>query len=210
MPYKVTFTLQAAAPDYTGAVSFDVGSKPTYEMTLWPYRSLPRLGFVWFIGGTAALSAVPLLAVLGSPVLWGLMPFVLLALAAIWWALQRNYHDGEILETMAIWPDRMTLVRTGPGRARVEWSANPYWVTTALHVTGGRVPNYVTLRGGDREVELGAFLSEEERIALRIEIDEALRSLRWVDTLGTLRSDTQCKLPADTDASGQIDHKSNM
>ena len=25
------------------------------RLHLWPYRSLPRRGFVWFIGGTAAL-----------------------------------------------------------------------------------------------------------------------------------------------------------
>ena len=31
------------------------------RLHLWPYRSLPRRGMVWFIGATAALIAVPLL-----------------------------------------------------------------------------------------------------------------------------------------------------
>ena len=60
------------------------------RLHLWPYRSLPRRGFVWFIGGTAALLLLPLIAVLGSPVLWGLLPFLLGAVGAIWWALNRS------------------------------------------------------------------------------------------------------------------------
>jgi uncharacterized membrane protein len=35
-----------------------------------------------------------------------------------------------------------------------------------MHPKGGPVPNYVTLSGNGREVEIGAFLSEEERKAL--------------------------------------------
>ena len=49
----------------------------------------------------------------------------------------------------------------------------PTWVTPHLHVTGGPVPNYLTLRGGPREVEIGAFLSEPERLALRDELQRA-------------------------------------
>ena len=47
-----------------------------------------------------------------------------------------------------------------------------------LHPTAGPVPNYLTLQGGPREVELGAFLSEEERLALRDEVQAALVRLR--------------------------------
>jgi uncharacterized membrane protein len=39
-------------------------------------------------------------------------------------------------------------------------------VRVELHATGGPVPSYLTLRGADRPVELGRFLSEEERVAL--------------------------------------------
>jgi len=38
-----------------------------------------------------------------------------------------------------------------------------------------RIPRYLTLRGGGRTIELGAFLTAEEREALAAEIDAALR-----------------------------------
>lgn len=192
MPYESTFVAQTTAPDHTGAVSAGGRDLPIYHLALWRHQSLPRTGFVWFIALTAALLAIPLFAVLGSPVMWGLMPFMLLALAAIWWALQRSYRDGAVSEDLSIWHDHMSLVRHGPRKARAEWSANPYWVTTALHATAGPVPNYLTLRGGDREVELGAFLSEPERLALRDDLDAALRDVRWMEPSANLNAETQC------------------
>ena len=43
-----------------------------------------------------------------------------------------------------------------------------------MHKTGGPVPNYVTLSGKGREVEIGAFLSEDERVSLFGELEDAL------------------------------------
>ena len=148
------------------------------RLHLWPYRSLPRRGFVWFIGGTCALILVPMLSVLGSPVLWGILPFFLLAIWGMWFALSKSYRDGEIVEDLAFTRDTMRLVRHGPRGRKQEWEANPYWVRVALHPTGGPVPNYLTLKGDGREVELGAFLSEEERITLRDELSTRLNGLR--------------------------------
>lgn len=150
----------------------------TQRLHLWPHRSLPKQGFVWFIGGTAALTLVPLLSVIGSPVLWGLLPFVVLTVAGIWWGLQRSYRDGEILEELVLTPASLTLTRTGPRNTRAEWAANPHWVRVELHASGGPVPNYVTLQGGPREVEIGAFLSEEERISLSNELRTAFAARR--------------------------------
>jgi len=70
---------------------------------------------------------------------------------------------------------RLHLVRHGPHGRRQEWEANPHWVRVETHSTGGPVPDYVTLQGGPREVELGAFLSGEERVTLARELRQALR-----------------------------------
>ncbi len=143
---------------------------PEAELLLWPHRSLTPGGFVAFFTVTLALVAVPLLASLGSAVVWAVLPFFALVLGALWLALKRSWSDRAIVEDLRLWPDRVLLTRDGPRRLHAEWAADPHWVKVCLHETGGPVPNYVTLRGGGREVEIGAFLSEEERRALHREL----------------------------------------
>ncbi len=147
------------------------------ELHLWPFRSLPRRGFVGVIAFTALGLAVPLLAVLGSPILWGLLPFVLGALWLLWWALERSYRDGEVVEVLRLWPDRLVLEQRQRGRAIHRFEANPYWLRPEL-VAGGPVEGYLILTGGPRTVELGAFLTPDERRTLREEILLRLRDLR--------------------------------
>jgi uncharacterized membrane protein len=147
-------------------------------LRLWPHRSLTAQGFVWFIGLTAAMIALPLIGVLGSPTLWGLLPFLVATVAGVWWALRRSARDGQLTEVLSLWPDRVELVRTDPRGERKVWQAEPYWVRVEMHVTGGPVENYLTLKGGGREVEIGAFLSPEERTDLRGELVAALGRVR--------------------------------
>lgn len=135
---------------------------------------------VWFLGGTAVFIAVPLLGLIGSPVLWGLLPFLLATIAAIWWALERSFRDGEIVEDLTLTPDQITLTRHGPRGKRQDWQANPHWVRLTLHATGGPVPQYLTMKGEGREVEIGAFLTEEERRRLCAEITDHLRKAKAV------------------------------
>jgi uncharacterized membrane protein len=148
------------------------------RLHLWPHRSLNQRGFVWFIGATAALIALPLFGIIGSPILWMLLPFLLGAIWAIWFALRKNGRDRDIVEDLRITPERITLVRHGPKGKRQDWEANPYWLRLTLHESGGPVPNYLTLKADGREVELGAFLSEEERVALKDELEARIRSFR--------------------------------
>ncbi|WBL32275.1 DUF2244 domain-containing protein [Sinirhodobacter sp. HNIBRBA609] len=153
----------------------------TVRLRLWPYRSLPRRGFVAFIGVTAGFLAVPLLAVLGSKILWALLPFLLATIWAIWFALSRSYRSGEVLEELTLSAERITLTHRAPRSDPLIWETNAYWVQPTLHPTGGRVPDYLTLRGGPREVEIGAFLTPEERRALFRELLQHLAEHRRSD-----------------------------
>jgi uncharacterized membrane protein len=148
------------------------------HLHLWPHRSLTQRGFVWFVGLTAALIAVPLFGVIGSPVLWALLPFLLTTIWAVWFALRKNGRDRDIIEDLHFSAAAVRLTRHEPKGRRQDWEANPYWLRVTLHPTGGPVPNYLTLKGEGREVELGAFLSEDERIALRRELVAKLATLR--------------------------------
>lgn len=148
---------------------------PKAELHLWPYRSLPKKGFVTFFGVTFAMVAIPLLAVVGSPILWGILPFVALVMGGAWWGLQRSYRDGSTLEELRLWEDRVTLTRHNPRGPRQDWEANPHWVRVHDYVRDGPVEHYLTLQGGPREVEIGAFLSVEERVQLADELADQLR-----------------------------------
>jgi len=155
----------------------DSAAAPRWQLCAWPHRSLAPHGFVTFIGITAALMLVPLLAVLGSPVLWGLLPFVAGTVWLIWHFLQRSTADGTLREDLKLWPDRIELIRTNPRKPAQHWQANPYWVRIDLHETGGPVDQYLTLSGAGREVELGAFLSPQERQDLFNDLSDRLRRL---------------------------------
>ena len=120
---------------------------------------------------------MPLAGLIGNPALWVILPFLILAVTAIWFALSRNYSDARILEELILTPDQVTLTRHRPDQQQ-NWQANPHWVRLTLHATGGPVPNYLTLTGNNREVELGAFLSEDERIALAADLRQRLAALR--------------------------------
>lgn len=140
------------------------------RVRLWPYRSLGRRGFAGFIGVTALLISVPLLSLIGTTALWVLLPFLVAAVAGVFVALRASYRSADLCEDLTLTPTRISLTRTGP-RGRVqEWDGNVHWLRATLHKTGGPVPNYLTLKAEGREVELGAFLSEEERIALASEL----------------------------------------
>ena len=150
------------------------------ELELWPHRSLPPTGFAAFILATFAFALIPLMALLGTALLWGLLPFILIALGGMYVALRRNDRDRRILEVLTMTCGDLRLVRHNPKGSIQEWQCNTYWARIALHEGGGPVPNYVTLSGAGREVEIGAFLSEDERKALYSDLSTRLRRLSQV------------------------------
>ena len=162
---------ERGAPDETGAPS------RVRVLSLWPYRSLSNRGFAWFIGTTCALVAVPLLTLLGSPVIWFLLPFFAVTVGLTWVLLRRSWRTGDLVEELRLAPGQIRLDRRDPDGTRRDWEANPYWVRVAMH-DGHPVENYLTLRGGPREVEIGAFLTPDERAELRPELEHALDAVR--------------------------------
>lgn len=152
--------------------------KQTKRLELWPYRSLPRKGFAAFILGTFTLITIPLYGLLGTVLVWGLLPFLLLAVAGLWWALEHSYKTAKLHEELTIDPERLHLRRVNPKGDVQEWDCNSYWARVSLHPSGGPVNYYITLGGSGREVEIGSFLSEPERKALFGELQDVLRKVK--------------------------------
>ena len=151
------------------------------RLTLWPHNSLTPRGFATFILITSLMLLLPLLAVLGSPILWGLLPFFVITVALTWYFLRRSNKDRTIRETLVMTASEVTLTRNNPKGPDQTWSANPYWVRLSLDDKNGPVEQYLTLSGDGREVELGAFLSVEERVALHDDLATRLHLLNIND-----------------------------
>lgn len=147
------------------------------DLILRPNRSLGLRGFVWVIGLAWAGFMIPLVALLGTVALWAMLPFVLGTVALLWVLIRRHQADGALFERLTLSPESIRITHHAPRKPVQDWQANPYWTRVTLHRKGGPVENYITLRGGGREVELGAFLSPEERGALHGELTTALAQL---------------------------------
>ena len=132
------------------------------RLRLWPHQSMTPSGFTWFIGTTAVMLTLPLFAVLGSPVAWVLMVFFLTAIWGVWRAIMANKSARTMHEELILTSDHVFLEHVPPQGAPLTWDANPVWASVHLRPKGP-VEDYLTLRGGGREVELGAFLTPEER-----------------------------------------------
>jgi uncharacterized membrane protein len=148
------------------------------RLELWPHSSLSPQGFVAVMGGAFAFAAIPLLGLLGTVALWGILPFALGTLSLLWLALKRSWRDRSVLETFEMTGADARLCRTEPDGTRRDWQANPYWVRAVLHPKDGPVEDYLTLDGGPRPVEIGAFLTPEERLALHDLLTRALARAR--------------------------------
>lgn len=150
---------------------------PTLHLSLRPYRSLSVTGFQRVIILVSIGLAIPLVPFLGTPFAWALLPYLLISLLALYVALMRSYRDADLHEELRLWPDLITVERFEPRGAVHRWHANPYWVTPQLyrHATP---ENYLTLKGNGREIELGAFLSPEERADISDRLVAALNRVR--------------------------------
>ena len=154
-----------------------MGARKVATIELWPYNSLKPKGFALFLGATFILITLPLFNVLGTKVFWGLFPFLLLTLMGIWFALRKSLRDRQILEQLTLYKDKLILIRQDPTGEQKEWVCSPYWSKLRMYDKEGPVANYITLSGNGREVELGSFLSEDERKELFSELNRLLNKL---------------------------------
>ena len=147
-------------------------------LELWPYSALPNRGFAIFILITFLMLNFPLYTLLGTKYFWVIFTFLFITLFAVWYALRKNYNDRNILEKLTITEKFCKLTRQNPDGSHQSWECNSYWTKVSLHESGGPVPNYITLSGSGRVVEIGSFLSEPERKNLYGELVRTIKQFQ--------------------------------
>ncbi|MEM9210616.1 MAG: DUF2244 domain-containing protein [Pseudomonadota bacterium] len=146
---------------------------PLYQVTLWPYRSLSKEGFVLVISLVSFAFLVPLMTFIGSTFFWGILPFIVAAVAGLWYAIQRTNTDAKLTETLRLWPDLIAVHRHNPRSPDQFWHAHPAFVKVTLREDTD-IEHYVTLTGANREIEIGAFLTPNERLDLFQTLDREI------------------------------------
>lgn len=150
MPYRWTYNA-----DHTPA-----------QLDLWAHNALPPRWLAITVLATLFAISIPLFMVIGTIAFWGLLPFVIGTVWALWFGLERNQKERSLYETLWFEEDDVTLRHTPARGAPLEWQCNRYWAKVNIYERNGHTRDYVTLRGNGREVQIGAFLTDEERRAL--------------------------------------------
>lgn len=128
------------------------------------------------MGLTAAGLCLPLVALASTGASLALAPYAAAAFGMLWLFLKLSYFTGRLTEELLLWPDAIAVERREPMGKIKRWVANPYWVD--IDTTNTRaIQNYLTLRGGGRRIELGAFLTPEERVELAGELRSQINRL---------------------------------
>lgn len=148
---------------------------PRFSAILTPHRSLSHRGFtilMLFFAGVSVAAGTGFLLI-GA---WPVFGFFGLDIALLYWAFRRNYQDGMLREQVHITDTTLVVRKTFPRKAPEEWQFIPYWVRVelveneALETCG---PLFLTSHGS--KLEIGAFLSPDERRDLAGALKSALR-----------------------------------
>ena len=106
--------------------------------------------------------------------LWPVLPFAGAELALLWAAIEISMRRGRRREVIRILDDLIVVEkRDGRGRRRVEFAR--YWARLALVAAprAGR-PSRLLLRSHGRHCEIGRFLTEDARHALKRRLEGSL------------------------------------
>ena len=149
--------------------------EPTFlRIRLFPNRSLDMNGTKVVFVIIACGFLLPIIPFIGSPIGTTLTIFSGLTFYLFLTLLQKNFQQGHTFEEILISKNKIIVVHQEKNREQKAWEGNPYWTKVNIDTHNPKLKNYLTLAGSGKHIELGAFLSPDERIELRDKIQNAL------------------------------------
>lgn len=147
-----------------------------FDVVLYPNRSLGRAGFAVLMGAIVLVSAG-----MGAGFMmigaWPVTGFLGLDVLLLYLAFRWNYRQARRAEFVRLGQDSLTVRRLEPdGRSR-DWRFEPYWVRVSVHRVG-RHGSRLVLSSHGVHLEIGAFLTHDERHDLAHALNAALRAHR--------------------------------
>ena len=143
-----------------------------FDAVLHPHRSLSRKAFliVMILVGGLSFAGGMVFLLLGA---WPVFGFFGLDAALVYIAFKRNFRDGRCYERVRLDAASLEVLQVAPGGAETRSTFPPYWTRVLVDDDGCLV-----LRSHGKAMELGRFLSGDEKESFRVALDRALREVR--------------------------------
>lgn len=146
------------------------------DVVLYPNCSLGRMGFAVLMAAIVLVSAA-----VGAGFMmvgaWPVTGFLGLDVLLLYLAFRWNYRQARRAEFVRLDQDGLTVRRLEPdGRSR-GWRFEPYWVRVSVDQQT-RNDHRLVLSSHGQRLEIGAFLTTDERLELAHALNEALRAHR--------------------------------
>lgn len=151
-------------------------TQPLFSATLRPERSLPSAGG-WIALVLAAIVATPLLIAVPNLLLPGLAAFVLAAVGLVWLGRYLG-KKRQLSQIITLWPEQLEITTTGQGDERQLQRLDIGSVRLRLVRDAYERTTGVFLRHENGELELGSFLSVEDKSSFARAFGSALRQAR--------------------------------
>tara|TARA_X000001036_G_scaffold168757_1_gene159734 strand:- start:192 stop:695 length:504 start_codon:yes stop_codon:yes gene_type:complete len=143
-------------------------------MKLMPNRSLSSEGTLVVFIILAIGLVIPIIPFLGSEIGITLTLFSGFTFYLFLFFLGKSFQSGQLYEEIWISSEKIEITHKEKNKKKLTWEGNPFWTKVIMEDKVNKVENYLTIREKGRHIELGAFLSPEERIDLKSEIQNAL------------------------------------
>lgn len=150
-------------------------SQMFFEVELYPQRSLSPRGFLILmicVSSICLIAGVAFMAV-GA---WPVLGFFGLDVLLIYTAFKLNYRSGRISETVSLNKKDLIVTRRFPNGRTREWRFTPFWARVSLSQPPCHDSRLIISSHGNH-IDLGAFLTPQERRELAQHLTAALR--RW-------------------------------
>lgn len=152
----------------------DARDNIAWQATLTPHRSLGRSGFLTVVALVAAINLVVglLFAAMGA---WPVAGFAGLDVLLIWWAFLINFADAKEVEQVSITDHEVRLERRDRRGHIQTCNLVRRWTRVELAFDPEReLVGALQLVSGPHRIEIGSFLSHDERKSLAAALKTAI------------------------------------
>jgi uncharacterized membrane protein len=152
------------------------GAKPVrFDAVLQPHTTLGPRSFLLFMAvfGTVSFIAGVSFILVGS---WPVYGFAALDVLLVYYVYRMNFYASRRYETIQLTADSLTVLRVSPRGKRRRIRFQPYWLQIQMD-DPPQPDSALVLRSHGRELEIGKFLTPEEKLDLAVALSAELEQL---------------------------------